>query len=226
MRTSDQEINTWYSENENNSNDEISSDDTIIDDDSSYDRVENTQNVSTGDFFCEINRMHRKIKSDHHAAIKKLMTSDLSEIIDDAGLNQQLANYREDGNWHKRVFKQQRISVKTGPVYVSNAVRKKELESAYNSIESIRIQAVIKLNKHFDLMKNLRQHYFRLTKESEHLMNEINARESFAVTGTGTKISREMKFKATKLKDKLLAKDEKVKNEVHEEMETDKDMLD
>ena len=143
--------------------------------------------------------MHRKVKSEHHDAIKKLMTSDLSEIVDDAALTQELANCREDRNWHKRVVIGERISVRTGPFVVSNAARKKELQSAYN-IESLRIQTVIKLNKQFELLKTLRRDYFKLTKESEHLMNEISARESFdLVTSSGMKLSREMKFKTTKL---------------------------
>ena len=152
----------------------------LIEDCSSYHTSENTCNQDADEFFCEINRMHRKVKAEHHAAIRKLMSSDISEIIDDPGLNQELANCREDGNWHKRVLKPQRISVRTGPFYISNISRKKELESAYNNIESLRIQTVIKLNKHYDLLKTLRQNYFRLTKQSEHIMSEINARELFA----------------------------------------------
>ena len=71
----------------------------------------------------------------------------MSEIIDDPALNQELANCHEDGNWHKRVVKGERICVRTGPFVISNAAHKKELQSAYNSIKSSRIQMVIRLNK-------------------------------------------------------------------------------
>ena len=151
--------------------------------------------------------MHRKLKSEHNDAIKKLMTCDLSEIVDDRALSQELANCREDGNWHEQIRKGQWISVRTGPFVVSNAARKKELQSAYNNIESLRIQTVIKLNKHYDLMKTLRCDYFKLTQESEHLMSEINAQESFdLVTKAGMSLNREMKFKMTKLQDELVEK--------------------
>ena len=131
--------------------DGICSDDDLINDDSSYKQVTENSGDSndtvlldklsyqitqhglstenTSEFFCKINRMHRKLKSEHHDAIKKLMTCDLSEIVDDRALSQELANCHEDGNWHKQIRKGQQISVRTGPFVVSNAARKKELQS-------------------------------------------------------------------------------------------------
>ena len=93
---------------ETESDDEINgtfSDDTLLYDKSSYKDTEDCLNKSDSDvFFGTIKRMHRKVKSEHHDAIKKLMTSDLSKIVDDAVLTQELANCREDGNWHQRVI--------------------------------------------------------------------------------------------------------------------------
>ena len=68
----------------------------------------------------------------------------------------------------------QRISVRNNPFVVSNEVRRKELKSAYKNVESLRIETVIKLNKHFDLMAKLRRDYFTLSKESEKLLSEMN----------------------------------------------------
>ena len=132
--------------------DESSDNEGVVSDD-----LLDTENVlkPKDDIFCNINKMHRKIKVEHHDAIKKLMTSDLAEIIDDPALNQEIKNCREDGNWHKRIVKGERISVRTGLFFVSNVIHKKELQSAYRNIESLRIQTVIKLNKQFDLLKTL-----------------------------------------------------------------------
>ena len=150
------------------------------------------------------------------------MTSDLSEIVDDPALNQELTNCHEDGNWDKRVIKWERICVRTGPFVVSNEACKKELQKAYNSIESLKIQTVIKLNKHYELLKTLWHDYFKLSKESQNLMNEINARESFALaTNCGMKLSREMQFQTTKLQDDLAVKRQKLNKEPEKKMEVD-----
>ena len=53
-------------------------------------------------------------------------------------------------------------------------------------------------------------------------MNEISARESFdLVTSSGMKLSREMKFKTTKLQDELVAKKQKLQHESDNEMEVE-----
>ena len=103
------------------------------------------------------------------------MTSTLSEIIDDPSLNLELKNCKEDGNWHSRVITPQRFSVHSNPFVVSNEDRRKELKLAYRSVESLWMETMIKLNKHYDVMSKLRNDYFKLTKESEKIQSEINA---------------------------------------------------
>ena len=63
---------------------------------------------------------------------------------------------------------------------------------------------VIKLNKHYDVMSKLRNDYFKLTKESEKIQSEINARDSFHYAkSTGLSLNREMRQRTCKLQYQL-----------------------
>ena len=94
--------------------------------------------------------------------------------------------------------------MQTHPLVVSNEVWKKELQHAYTNVESMWIQTVMKLNKCYDMMTGLWKDYFKLSKESDHLMCEMNARDSFSIiTQSGLNLNREMKMKTSKLQNKL-----------------------
>ena len=134
---------------------EANSKDTIIYDELSYKNSVKNYSDDSDDFLADINNMHHKIKTDHADALKKLMTSPLSDIIDDPALNVELKNCREDGNWQKRVITPQQFSVRNNPFVVSNEVRRNELQSAYKNVESLRIDTVLKLNKHYNVMTKL-----------------------------------------------------------------------
>ena len=175
---------------------EAESDDTVF-----YDYEE------TDMFFTKLTKMHRTENKQDSDVMKRLMSSKLEDIIDNPALNLELQNCKSDGDWRHRIVKPERFSVRTRPLVVSNEVQRKELQCAYNNVESLKMQTVMKLNKCYGLLTGLCEDYFKLSKESDSLMDELNARNSFAfVTNTGLKLNHQMKFKATKLEDKISEK--------------------
>ena len=128
--------NDNVSSDSNSDNADIDSDSTIVYNRTSYARSKRHLRTENSTFFYEqSSKMHRKILSKHSVGMKKLMSHDLSAIMDDDQISRELQDSENIQTFKDRKLTQ-RCPVKTHPSAVSSETRTKDLKSAYLDLES------------------------------------------------------------------------------------------
>ena len=156
------------------SDSDCESDATVIYDSKSYNLSSRIFEDETDPFCQQVSDMNHKIKLEHgdEHGLRQLLSSDLSDLVDDFDLDSALKKCREEGDWKDKSFAGNKFSLKNRPLNFSNSTRTKTLKSALNSVENRKLETVYKLNEQFKMVKQLQLNFLKQSR---------NNRETFRV---------------------------------------------
>ena len=192
---------------------ECESDATVIYDTKSYNFSSRNFEDETDPFVEQVSEMNHKIKVEHGDGLRQLVSSDLSDLVDDFDLDLALKKCHEEGDWNDKSFIENKFSLQNRPLDFSNSTRTKTLKSALSTLENRKMETVYKLNQQFKMVKQLCFNFLKtfrtIQKNSERNKYKGNLEITFH---SGKKLPRKVAMHVSKLQNELHSTSDKDEN--------------
>ena len=179
---------------------DIDSDETITYDEQSYVRCTAHVNSEGGFSFLEkTSKMYRKILSKNNVAVKNLLKNELSEIIDDDTILNELKQCKTENPSDRKLTPPQRFSIKLPPLPSGRNVRTEDLKIAFSRLERRKMDTLYQMNKQYEILVHLQNDFVTLTRQSLHIKKELNTQETLQNLNADQNILRKIRMQVNKV---------------------------
>ena len=223
----DEEEVTDDSSDSNSESTDYDSHDTVIYNESSYVRC--SKGSKTGQeadktFLSNIMSMHHKVVVKHSGAVKSILTNDISEIIGDKDISQELDKIKTEPGLQSLSIKSDHFSMKYGPIHVSKDVCLKDLRSAYLCLENRNMDKLYRINVQYESLLKMRDDYLQLTRQSLRIQKELNACETLQKLPAIKSLPHTLQMKVDAVEQSMISKADDVDKIIAQQNNSDDDL--